>query len=137
MSRMESVLGGERFNQEAQDKLKVLFIRFKAKFLKSKVSWDRFKCIHEDWLNNTENLFVNLGGRPLGDILNQSGRTKARRTEQIRAGNTIEELAAALEVELRRRGNYIAANIVLDIGKNPRARMYSKSRGRGQVVRRD
>lgn len=66
MSRMESVVGGERFNQEAQDKLKVFFNRFKAKFLKSKVSWDRFKCIHEDWLNNTENLFVNLGEGLLG-----------------------------------------------------------------------
>lgn len=45
MSRMESVLGGERFNQEAQDKLKVFFIRFKAKFLKSKVDLSAYTRI--------------------------------------------------------------------------------------------
>lgn len=104
----------DKFDIEDQGILSKFVHEVKVRYTKSRLSWDVYRTKDKVWLDHVVYSSKKLG-RPKGNILSVAGRTKAKRTTALRDTFSLEEIIAALEVELKERGNYKWSKIISDI----------------------
>lgn len=112
---MENSLG-DLYNPD----VKRVLVRFtkdlQHKFTKSRSSWDKFKEQNKKWLEKRFDFGTKTPSTP---------RTNSKRTEDLIAKYSVQELSAALEEAYRKKGLYKASEIVGSIGRDPdSARLY-------------